>query len=69
MVLAGDPKQLGTVVVSDLAFKYGFAISTLERLSKLPIYARNTRIYADTGNYNPLVVSYYIYYVFNVCLV
>ena len=40
IVLAGDPKQLGPIVRSDLAKKYGLDKSLLERLSELPAYMR-----------------------------
>jgi len=38
LVLAGDPKQLGPVVRSDLANRYGLGTSYLERLGERPLY-------------------------------
>ncbi|BGP41754.1 Helicase MOV-10 [Rhodotorula kratochvilovae] len=39
VVLAGDPKQLGPVVQSPFAERYGLGTSLLERFMSLPIYA------------------------------
>ena len=39
-VLAGDPKQLGPIIRSDIARSFGFEKSLLERLSELEPYAR-----------------------------
>ncbi|XP_036958527.1 putative helicase mov-10-B.1 isoform X2 [Acanthopagrus latus] len=44
VVLAGDPKQLGPIVRSSLAKKYGMGVSLLERLMKdFPLYSRNEK--------------------------
>lgn len=40
MVLAGDPKQLGSTMISDVAQKYGLGISLLERLMETDLYRR-----------------------------
>ena len=40
-VLAGDPKQLGPIIRSDIAKLFGFEKSLLERLSELEPYARS----------------------------
>ncbi len=40
LVLAGDPKQLGPVILSPLAQRYGLAVSAMERLIAKPPYAR-----------------------------
>ena len=41
LVMAGDPKQLGPVILSPLAQKHGLAVSTFERLiESTPPYAR-----------------------------
>ena len=37
-VLAGDPRQLGTLCRSNTARQLGFAVSMLERLMNLPLY-------------------------------
>ena len=52
IILAGDPFQLGPIVTSDWAKKFGLGISLMERLMKLPIYKRNVA----TNSYNPAVV-------------
>ena len=40
VVMAGDPKQLGPVVRSTLAIKYGLNISLLERLMNMNLYSK-----------------------------
>jgi len=57
IVLAGDPFQLGAVLRSDVAGDFGLKVSLLERLMNNKLYARNERLYADCGNYNPLTVT------------
>ncbi|KIM34475.1 hypothetical protein M408DRAFT_325871, partial [Serendipita vermifera MAFF 305830] len=37
-ILSGDPKQLGPVIRSNVALKFGFGTSLLERLTKTSIY-------------------------------
>jgi helicase MOV-10 len=41
IVLAGDPKQLGPIIRSDIGKKFGLEKSLLERLSQMQPYARN----------------------------
>nr|XP_046252029.1 putative helicase mov-10-B.1 isoform X1 [Scatophagus argus] len=42
VVLAGDPKQLGPIIRSPFALKYGMGVSLLERLMKdFPLYQKN----------------------------
>ncbi|CAG4931639.1 unnamed protein product [Parnassius apollo] len=46
LILSGDFKQLGPVVVSDAAKKFGLGISLMERLKKTcPLYAENNNKY------------------------
>ena len=57
IVLAGDPKQLGPIVMSPFAKMYGLEHSFLERLMcRLP-YKRNEDIYAEYAGFNPLLVT------------
>nr|XP_039250020.1 RNA helicase Mov10l1-like [Styela clava] len=55
VVMAGDPEQLGPVIMSPLANVYGLNISLLERLMKLDVYSRNDSLYKD--GYNALFVT------------
>lgn len=46
VVLAGDPKQLGPIVRSPFAVKYGMGVSLLERLMKdCPLYQKNDGVF------------------------
>ncbi|KAM4738304.1 putative helicase mov-10-B.1 [Anableps anableps] len=46
LVLAGDPKQLGPILRSPFALKYGMGMSLLERLmSDFPLYQKNEGVY------------------------
>jgi helicase MOV-10 len=40
LVLAGDPKQLGPILRSPIAIKFGLQLSLLERLMKQEIFGR-----------------------------
>ncbi|XP_033121763.1 putative helicase MOV-10 isoform X2 [Anneissia japonica] len=54
LVLAGDPKQLGPVLRSPMAIKFGLATSFLERLmTDNPLYARKE----EEPHYNPKVLT------------
>ncbi|XP_033121738.1 putative helicase mov-10-B.1 [Anneissia japonica] len=54
LVLAGDPKQLGPVLRSPMAIKFGLATSFLERLmTENPLYARKE----EEPHYNPKVMT------------
>lgn len=44
IILAGDPKQLGPIVISPLCLKYGMDISLLERLFNLKLKQLNKEI-------------------------
>lgn len=57
IILAGDPQQLGPVLLSAEAKIYGLELSFLERLSLLPIYQRNEKKFKDHGNYDPMLVT------------
>ena len=57
MVLAGDPMQLGPVIGSLLAAKFGLNKSLLERLMERQPYKRDPRKFADHGNFDPFMVS------------
>ncbi|XP_038143312.1 putative helicase mov-10-B.1 [Cyprinodon tularosa] len=46
LVLAGDPKQLGPILRSPFALKYGMGVSLLERLmTDFPLYQKNEGVY------------------------
>ena len=57
VVLAGDPLQLGPVIGSRMAGRYGLELSFLERLMERQPYKRDALKFGDHGNYDPLVVS------------
>lgn len=59
LVLAGDPQQLGPVLRSPVAIKYGLGISLLEwMMTKLPFYGRIPQDEEDElGDYNPLIIT------------
>ena len=57
MVFAGDPMQLGPMIGSRLAGRYGLETSLLERLMERQPYKRDPRKFADHGNFDPLVVT------------
>ena len=51
-VLAGDPHQLGPVLVSRTAQLYGLAVSLLERLTKSPLYLQDWSLHPTTGGFH-----------------
>ncbi|BFZ08818.1 hypothetical protein BsWGS_11857 [Bradybaena similaris] len=55
IVLAGDPKQLGPIVMSPFAKMYGMELTFLERLMMRKLYLRNATLFADDGGFDPLV--------------
>lgn len=57
VVLAGDPCQLGPVLVSRLASGCGLDVSFLERLMERQAYQRDSVRFGDHGNYDPLLVT------------
>ena len=56
IILAGDPKQLGPVLMSQYSALYGLSLSLLERLSLNQLYARNE---SENGSihYNPKLLT------------
>lgn len=40
LILAGDPRQLGPIITSDICKKYGMSISYMERLAGRDVYGR-----------------------------
>lgn len=44
LILAGDPKQLGPVILSPLAQRYGLATSAMERLIGTEPYKRSAHV-------------------------
>ncbi|KAJ8901785.1 hypothetical protein NDN08_003991 [Rhodosorus marinus] len=57
LVLAGDPKQLGPVVHSDLAVRYGLGVSYLDRIGLAKAYARDTAKHPSTCGFDPRVIT------------
>ncbi|XP_046583747.1 RNA helicase Mov10l1-like [Haliotis rubra] len=57
IVLAGDPKQLGPVIMSKFSKMYGLEFSFLERLMERSLYMRNERLFADHGGFDSMLVT------------
>jgi len=59
LVLAGDPQQLGPILRSPIAIKYGLGMSLLEwMMTKVPFYGRILQDEEDElGDYNPLIIT------------
>ncbi|XP_060593732.1 RNA helicase Mov10l1-like isoform X2 [Ruditapes philippinarum] len=57
ITLAGDPQQLGPVLMSKFSKMYGLELSLLERLIHTPLYERDEQKFADHGAYDPLLVT------------
>jgi len=57
VILAGDPLQLGPVILSHLASQMGLEESFLSRLLQRPLYQRDSRGFPHTGGYNPRLVT------------
>lgn len=54
VVLAGDPEQLGPIVRSAEACKFGLNLSLLERVLKsCPLYRRNINLFPNTLGFDP----------------
>lgn len=60
VILAGDPKQLGPVVMSILAKKNGLGQSMLSRFINYPSYQRDPNIFPEFNGYNPKVITHLI---------
>ncbi|XP_053377782.1 RNA helicase Mov10l1-like [Mercenaria mercenaria] len=57
IILAGDPQQLGPVLMSKFSKMFGLELSFLERLIHTPLYERDEHKFADHGAYDPLLVT------------
>ena len=57
VVLAGDPKQLGPIIRSDVAKRFGLEKSLLERLSQLQPYARTEEADYFGDHYNTRMIT------------
>lgn len=60
VILAGDPKQLGPVVMSMLSKHSGLGQSMLSRFINYPSYQRDLIIFPDYNGYNPKVITHLI---------
>lgn len=60
VILAGDPKQLGPVVMSLLAKKSGLGQSMLNRFINYPSYLRDPNIFPEYNGYNPKVITHLV---------
>jgi helicase MOV-10 len=56
-VLAGDPKQLGPIIRSDIAKAFGLEKSLLERLSQLEPYARSEELDSLGNHYDKNMIT------------
>ena len=56
-VLAGDPKQLGPIIRSDIAKTFGLEKSLLERLSQLEPYARREESDVHGNHYDKNMIT------------
>ena len=57
IVLAGDPKQLGPIIRSDIAKKFGLEKSMLERLSEMEPYARREDVDVLGNHYDKRMIT------------
>ncbi|XP_054285812.1 probable RNA helicase armi [Macrosteles quadrilineatus] len=60
-ILAGDPLQLGPVVISSVAEHFGLGESFLSRLLQRSLYCRDVVGFPSTGGYNPHLVTRLVY--------
>ncbi|VVC38267.1 Hypothetical protein CINCED_3A020873 [Cinara cedri] len=60
VVLAGDPKQLGPVVLSKLVNEAGLGQSMLARLVNYPLYLRDPTAFEEFNGFNPKVITHLI---------
>ncbi|XP_059152220.1 RNA helicase Mov10l1-like [Physella acuta] len=57
IILAGDPKQLGPIIMSPLAKLYGLELSLLERLMDRAPYLRDNTEAAEHGGFDSALVT------------
>lgn len=60
VVLAGDPKQLGPVIMSQLAKMFGLGQSMLSRFINYPSYCKDPNMFPEYSGYNPKVITHLI---------
>lgn len=60
VVLAGDPKQLGPVIISLLAKTNGLGQSMLSRFIHYPSYQKDLNVFPEHNGYNPRVITHLI---------
>jgi len=60
VVLAGDPKQLGPVIISLLAKMNGLEQSMLSRFIHYPLYQKDPNVFPEYNGYNPRVITHLI---------
>lgn len=61
VILAGDPKQLGPVVLSLLAKHHGgLGLSMLSRFINYPSYLRDIDSFPEYNGYNPKLITHLI---------
>lgn len=60
VVLAGDPKQLGPVVMSTVAKHSGLGQSMIARFINYPLYQRDSDCFSEHNGYNPKVITHLI---------
>lgn len=60
VVLAGDPKQLGPVVMSLLAKNSGLGQSMLARFINYPSYQRDTVMFSENNGFNPKIITHLV---------
>lgn len=60
-ILAGDPRQLGPVVISTIAKLFGLGESLLNRFLMRFHYNRDVDSFPDTDGYDPRLVTRLLY--------
>lgn len=58
LILAGDPKQLGPIVTSDLCRKFGLDVSYMERIANRQVYTKDSSNQLSTLLITKLVRNY-----------
>lgn len=59
-MLAGDPKQLGPVLMSNIAKYSGLGQSMLLRFINYPSYLRDPEMFPEHNGYNPKVITHLV---------